>query len=147
MKIKAPKYKYKNALLLDDDELDNFINQKTIEATNLAKNIYMNTSGKKALELINQMLASAANDTIFPDIMFVDLNMPIMNGFEFIEEFKKLTAGKIKKCEIVILTSSVDTRDRIKAAEMDDRIVFLNKPLTVEVLNKLVFEKPIASSK
>lgn len=138
MKRKPIKYKYNAILLLDDSELDNFINEKTLESVSFAKKIYVSTNGKSALEFINNLIVSggAVNGT-YPDVMFVDLNMPIMGGFEFIERLKKLTDEKLKECKIIILTSSIDGNDRIKAQEIIKDVVFLNKPLTEAMLSLL----------
>lgn len=138
MKRKPIKYKYNAILLLDDNELDNFINEKTLESVSFAKKIYVSTNGKSALEFINNLIVSggAVNGT-YPEVMFVDLNMPIMGGFEFIERLKKLTDAKLKECKIIILTSSIDGNDRIKAQEIIKDVVFLNKPLTEAMLSLL----------
>ena len=130
MKRKEPQYKYKYAMLLDDNELDNFINQKIIEANHFATKIYVNTGSKSALEFLNNLAVSsteAAN--IFPEIIFVDLNMPMMDGFQFIE--------KLKSLKLVILTSSVNPEDKKKAGDIKLDITFLNKPLTQEMLEQL----------
>ncbi len=138
MKIKYPKYKYKFALLIDDNDLDNFINEKMLEANCFSEIISIKTNGEIALDFLKGLFNS--EDTSkhnCPDVIFVDLNMPVMNGFEFIKNFKKLYSEKLDKCKIVILTSSIHTTDRIKAEELDSRIIFINKPLTIEFLNSI----------
>ncbi len=138
MKRSTVKYKYNNVLLVDDNELDNFINEKMVEAQFYAKNVYVCTNGKSALEFINNLIASggAINGT-YPDVMFIDLNMPIMNGFEFIEDFQKINDPKLLECKIVILTSSISNSDKIKAEKIGSSISFVNKPLTNEILDGL----------
>ena len=138
MKRTALKYKYNNVILIDDSELDNFINEKIVEASSFAKKVYISTNGKSALEFINNLIVSGgASNGTFPDVMFVDLNMPIMDGFKFIEHFKKINDKKLMSCKIVILTSSISKEDKIKAEEIGSDITFVNKPLTSEILNKL----------
>ncbi len=138
MKRKEPKYKYKYAMLLDDNELDNFINQKIIEANHFANKIYVNTGSKSALEFLNNLsISSTEAIDIFPEIIFVDLNMPMMDGFQFIENLKDKLPQKLKLLKLVILTSSVNPEDKKKASEIELDITFLNKPLTQEMLEKL----------
>jgi CheY-like chemotaxis protein len=138
MKIKEPKYKYNNVMLLDDNELDNFINEKILEANHFSKKIYVNTSAKSALEFLGNMLTMGDTCThVYPEVLFIDINMPIMDGFQFIENFKKNFEQKIKQPKLVILTSSVYHEDKQRAGEISKDIVFLNKPLTQAMLDKI----------
>lgn len=138
MKIKQPNYTYKNVLLIDDNELDNFINEKILESNHFAKKIYVNTSAKSAIEFLNNIITMGEQfaDT-YPEVIFVDINMPIMDGFQFIEHFKKNLEQAIRKPKIVILTSSVYHEDKQKASEISKDIIFLNKPLTKVMLDKI----------
>lgn len=138
MKRKNPTFKYNYAMLLDDNELDNFINQKTLEATHFSDKIYVNTGSKSALEFLNNLeISSSETFTIFPEIIFIDINMPMIDGFQFIENFKKAFPEKFNTIKIVILTTSVSQNDKIKATNISKDIVFLNKPLTKEALNQI----------
>lgn len=125
-------------MLVDDSELDNFINQKTIEASNFANKIYVNTGSISALEFLSNLaITNVEVSTIFPEIIFVDINMPMMNGFQFIENLKNRLHEKVPALKFVILTSSEDRQDKLKAEELGLGIIFLNKPLTQEMLNQL----------
>jgi CheY-like chemotaxis protein len=125
-------------MLLDDNELDNFINQKIIESNFFATNVYVNTSSKSALEFLNNLsISSTEKLNIFPEIIFVDLNMPMMDGFQFIENLKVKLPEKSAPLKVVILTSSINPDDRKKATVMGMDITFLNKPLTQEMLDQL----------
>lgn len=138
MKRKEPKYKYANVMLIDDNELDNFINEKTIEANHFAKKIYSNTSAKSAMEFLNNLVTMGEEfSEAYPEVLFVDLNMPMIDGFQFIDHFKKNTEKKLHIPKLVILTSSVYQEDRQKALDISNDIVFLNKPLTKEMLDKI----------
>ncbi|MGZ3930708.1 MAG: response regulator, partial [Bacteroidia bacterium] len=94
--------------------------------------------GKSALEFLSNLLVSgsAASD-IYPQAIFIDINMPMMDGFQFIDNLKKIDDKKIKECKLVILTSSIYPEDRAKAKEIGEDITFLNKPLTEAMLNQL----------
>lgn len=138
MKRKDPNFKYRHAMLLDDNELDNFINQKIIEANHFASKVYVNTSSKSALEFLNNLsILSTGEVNIFPEIIFVDLNMPMIDGFQFIESLMKNLPQQTASLKLAILTSSNNPSDRDKAAGISKNIVFLNKPLTGEMLAQL----------
>lgn len=138
MKRKDPVFKHNYVMLLDDNELDNFINQKTIEATHFANKVYVNTSSKSALEfLTNLEISGSESSNIFPEVIFIDINMPMIDGFQFIENFKNKFSAKFNLMKIVVLTSSVSPIDKEKALSMSKNITFLNKPLTQETLNQI----------
>lgn len=138
MKRKDPKYKYNYAMLLDDNELDNFINQTTIAASHFASKVYVNSGSISALEfLTNLNISSTEASDIFPEIIFIDINMPMMNGFQFIDNLKKRLPQKLDSLKLVILTSSSDPNDRLRAEDMPENVIFLNKPLTQKMLDQL----------
>jgi CheY-like chemotaxis protein len=138
MKRKEPQFKYSHVMLLDDNELDNFINEKTMEANFFAKKIYTSTSAKSALEFLNNLVILGDQfSEIYPQVIFIDINMPMMDGFQFIEHFKKNTEKLTQKPKLVILTSSVYHEDKEKAKGISDEIIFLNKPLTNEMLDTM----------
>lgn len=125
-------------MLLDDNELDNFINQKTIEANHFASIVYVNSGSTSALEFLNNLTISGEKtQSIFPEIIFVDINMPMMNGFQFIENFKKRFSKKFPLPKLVILTSSDNPHDRIFANEQHEDVLFFSKPLTPKTLNQI----------
>lgn len=137
MEDRKSKFKYKYVLLLDDNDLDNFINRKIIESVDFADKIHVNSSGESALEFLNTFPNSSNAFEFFPEVIFVDLNMPSMDGFQFINKLKENIISDFKKLKVVILTSSVYEGDRKKAGEISKDIVFLNKPLTVSMLDEL----------
>ena len=138
MKRKEPTFKYNYVMLLDDNELDNFINHKTIEAYHFSKNIYVNTSSKSALEFLNNLESSALADlNIFPEVIFIDLNMPMIDGFQFIEKLNSIVSTKINKMKLVILTSSINPEDKERIRNISKNIQFFYKPLTQEILNQI----------
>jgi CheY-like chemotaxis protein len=138
VKVKEPNCKYQSVMLIDDNELDNYINQKTIEANQFAKKVYVNTSAKGAIEFLTN-LAMMGEDlsSLHPSIIFIDINMPMMDGFQFTEHFLSKLATKLKQAKLVILTSSVFHEDVKKAKDISEEIVFLHKPLTKDMLSVL----------
>ena len=139
MKIKEPKFRFNHVMLIDDSELDNFINEKTLEANHFAKKVYVHTSAKSALEFLTNLITLGEDySNIVPQVIFIDINMPMMDGFQFIEQLRKLDVQKLYNPKLVILTSSLYQEDRQKALELGKDIVFLNKPLTKDLLEKII---------
>ena len=137
-KVKKPTFKYTTVMLIDDNEMDNFINQKIIEANSFADRIYTNTNGLSALEFLNNLyIRKDILEELLPEVIFVDLNMPIINGFRFIEKFYEMPKEFVEKSKIVILTSSLNEEDREIAKRIRPNIIFLNKPLTKESLSSI----------
>jgi CheY-like chemotaxis protein len=134
-KVKNPKFKFKTVMLIDDNEMDNYINRKIIETNFFAKRIYMNTNGLDALEFLNSLLVKkeSLNETM-PEVIFVDINMPIINGFQFIQKFYEMPNEFVNKSKIVILTSSLNSEDKEVAHRLKPNIIFLKKPLRLESL-------------
>lgn len=138
MNIKKPKAKYPTAMLIDDNEIDNFINQKMIEGHNYAERILIHTSSKSALEYLQNLQRDKNLDSdLIPNIIFLDINMPIMDGFQFVEEYSKLEDRTKKHGKIVLLTTSVNPADEEKSKTIKYIIGFLNKPLTKKNLAEL----------
>jgi CheY-like chemotaxis protein len=136
MGAKKPKSKFEIVMLIDDSEIDNFINVKMLEGCNFANRIYIHTSGKSAIEFLNN-IERVGEKSLYPEIIFLDLNMPIMDGYQFIDEFEKMQPALKNKTKIVILTTSLNPSDMEKANECTQVIKYINKPLTCEVLNIL----------
>jgi CheY-like chemotaxis protein len=135
MKTKAPSKKFRIAMLIDDNELDNFLNQKILEGNHFAEKIYVNTGGRSALEFLkNLSLHVDIAGQILPDVIFVDINMPLMDGFQFISQYEKFASSLSKKSNVVILTTSINPEDKARAASFKSKITFLTKPLTDEML-------------
>ncbi len=130
-------FRFTNVMLIDDTPLDNFINKKIIETSAFAENIQVHLNGLTAYEYLRD-LDKETLDTSLPDVIFVDLNMPVMGGFQFIKKFYTLPGIYREKCRIVILTSSVNKSDRDMARGINPDIVFLNKPLNREHLSLIL---------
>ncbi|SFC54188.1 CheY chemotaxis protein or a CheY-like REC (receiver) domain [Flexibacter flexilis DSM 6793] len=134
----AIKKKYKAVMLIDDNEIDNLINQKIIEASDVAEHILSHTGAKAALEFLRNVekMASIKTDML-PEVIFLDVDMPLMDGFQFLDEFEKLSDDIKKHCGIVMLTSSINPQDLNKAKKSAYVKKYLNKPLTQDALDKL----------
>lgn len=118
-----------NVLLVDDDPVCNLLNRKILERTGVVTEIHTALNGAEAISLFNQYFQGSL---AVPDVVLLDLNMPIMDGFNFIEAFKKLPFPK-ENVRIVIVTSSIHPRDISRAKEMGIKH-YLSKPMTEEKL-------------
>src|SRR5687767_6004032 len=127
----------KNIMLVDDDKIFNFLSEKTISSLGLANEIHFATNGKQALELL-QLYKNGEIQR--PDIIFLDLNMPVMNGYEFIEAFSLMDLPNKESITIVVLTSSADPKDMARAKELGVKYYF-NKPLGRDEIKKLIGEE------
>ena len=121
-------------MLVDDNDTDNFISRRIIEITKFAKNVEVKNSGKSALEYLER---EQDNPSKLPDIIFLDINMPIVDGFVFLFEFEMFPDELKNKCKVVILSSSDNKRDIEKIVDNEHVIKFITKPLTDQALNEI----------
>jgi response regulator RpfG family c-di-GMP phosphodiesterase len=118
-------------MLVDDNDTDNFISRRIIEITQFAKGVIIKNSGKSALEYLEE---NKHVPNSIPDLIFLDINMPIVDGFVFLYEFEKFDDGLKNKCKVIILSSSDNKRDIDKIVNNDHVIKFITKPLTENAL-------------
>jgi CheY-like chemotaxis protein len=124
----------KNILLVDDDYIFNFLNQQVLQRMGIANEIYTAINGKEALTLFTPM---AGNPGITPDVILLDLNMPIMDGFAFLDAMKTADIPGKENIAIIIVSSSQNPEDVKRAM---DRGVdhYLTKPLAVADLRNIL---------
>ena len=129
--------KAKKVMLVDDSDTDLFINETMIKYAHFSDSVISFTSSTKALEHLRSYADEKTMDNI-PDLIFLDINMPLLNGFEFIREYQHLPARVKDKCNIVLLSSTFNVNDIQKGSENKDVVGLIAKPLTLEILNEMM---------
>jgi len=122
-------------MLVDDNDTDNFISKRIIEITGFADRIEVKNSGKSALDYLAQHQNSPED---LPNIIFLDINMPVVDGFVFLYEFEKFKELVKTKCKVIILSSSDNKRDIDKIVNNNYVIKFVTKPLTESSLIEIL---------
>lgn len=119
----------KNVLVVDDNDTDLLIAKIVIEKSGFKGNIVTKNSGKGALEYLESVMASPEQ---WPDVIFLDINMPVVNGFVFLFEFEKMDEAFRNKCKIAVLTSSDNKTDMERFMVSSAVIDFVSKPISIE---------------
>lgn len=121
----------KSIILIDDDPIENLVNKKLIGSLGIAESIkvlFNGYEGMNYLRILNQLDSP-------PDIIFLDLNMPVMDGFEFLKNFQTLAADFIVNIKVIVLTSSIFEED-FKKARLIGCDGYLIKPLTKQKIRE-----------
>lgn len=126
--------KLNSILLVEDDSITNFINERLLRKLEVADDIKIASNGLEALALIQNSVQSSQNP---PTLIFLDINMPVMDGFEFLSEFKMLSLPNKQDVVVVVLTTSTNLSDieKLKGSGNTD---FINKPLTKEKVQSVI---------
>lgn len=122
-------------LLVDDDLATNYIHTKVIQKAEIVEKIVAVTDGFDALEYLKE---DKSEEYICPDIIFLDINMPGMDGWEFLDEYKKLDEVKKAKVVLVMLSTSLNPDDASMSKAIPSISGFKNKPLTVPLLENII---------
>lgn len=121
-------------MLVDDNDTDNFISKRIIEISKFANRVEVMNSGKSALDYLAENQNRPDN---LPSVIFLDINMPVVDGFVFLYEFEKFKELVRTKCKVIILSSSDNKRDIDKIVNNNFVIKFITKPLTEVALEEI----------
>ncbi len=124
-------------LVVDDDEPTNYFTQMILEECGCVENIRIVQSGMEALAYLERSESGSQDeDYPSPDLLFLDINMPAMDGWEFLEEYKKMNIRT--RIIVVMLTTSLFPEDKLKAESIPEISGYENKPLTIEKVNAVL---------
>ncbi|NJB70036.1 CheY-like chemotaxis protein [Saonia flava] len=129
--------KLKSILLIDDDKATNFVHKIVIKKADCIENVVVAENGQEALEYLHTTQNVSPPE---PNIIFLDINMPVMNGWEFLEEYEKLNTNEQGDIILIMLTTSLNPDDLKKANGFSSISGYRNKPLTVEMIDEICEE-------
>jgi len=124
----------KHILLIDDNEIDSYITRQLLTKHNIAETISMMLSAPDALEYLDGLVKSQQP---FPDVIFLDIRMPEMDGFGFLDNYHGYPEGHKSSCSIIMLTSSQNSDDITRAKANSYVKEYLQKPITKDAVSKL----------
>ncbi|MCO5937306.1 response regulator [Mucilaginibacter sp. RB4R14] len=123
--------RFNTCLLIDDNFIDNFVTRKILETANFADNIIVIQSAQDAINALR-------DGSVKPDAIFLDIRMPMMSGFEFLQEYEALDLDNKDVVKIFMLSSSLNPTDMNNSKSNKYVARFVHKPLTLQALEELI---------
>ncbi|OCB78262.1 response regulator [Flavobacterium piscis] len=133
--LKDPYPKFETVMIIDDNPVDLYIISRMITKNNFGKNVLHYTDPTDAIKYLQ---ANQDNISQLPQIIFVDIYMPLMSGFEFLESYDMLSDTLKKYCKAYIISSTIDNEDIARSTSNKNVVSFHVKPITKEFLDRIV---------
>lgn len=133
-------------LCIDDDQITLVLCDLVIKKAGFAKEVVIAKNGKEGLAWFSAFFSKNNKDSHDPpQVIFLDLNMPVMNGWDFLEDYLMKYSDRLPTTKVVIISSTVNPEDFSRANQYDMVIDFINKPLTQEGLQELMANESLAA--
>ncbi len=128
-------------LLIDDDDTTNYLNERLLKRLQVAQNIKVVYNGEEGINYLKEHChVSAATKDSVPELIFLDIKMPVMDGFEFLDEYHRLRPELVGDAIIIMLTSSTNQLDLNRLQQYQSIGKFLNKPLNEKHVIEIMAE-------
>ena len=127
--------KFETVMIIDDSRLNLLVGSFMITENNFGKKVLEYSVASEALKYLQN---NKDNFSALPEVIFVDLYMPIMSGFEFMEEYDKLSPALKNHCAVYIISSSTDNEDIVRSHNDKNVVSFQVKPITMEFLDSIL---------
>jgi CheY-like chemotaxis protein len=125
----------KKVLLVDDDAISNFLSKSMIEKSGVFDSVDVFNSAAKAIDFLKQLPMEKGH---FPEVILLDVMMPVMDGFAFLDELVRFDHPEAKTVKVCMLTSSLDPKDKQQADAYPQVVDFMSKPINQEKIKKFV---------
>ncbi len=135
----------KKVLCVDDDSISLTISQLLLKRTGFAMEVVTAIDGSDALDYFEKLFSEDTSGIAAPELIFLDINMPVMNGWDFLQSYMPLYASRLPQTRIIILSSTIDPEDFALAKQYPVVIQFISKPLSIENLDELKEHEAISA--
>ena len=124
----------KSILLIDDEDINLFILQNLLRLSGINADIVFFNTAMKGINYLQDLIDKGEK---FPDLILLDIEMPVMNGWDFLDIYKQFDKTHIYDCKVIIFTTSIVEQDMVKAKSYEEVEDFVNKPMTIEMLKTI----------
>lgn len=127
--------KFETVMIIDDNLVDLYIISRMVTKNNFGKNVLHYTEAHEAMKYLQE---NQENISKLPQIIFVDIYMPLMSGFEFLEAYDTLSTNLKNYCKTYIISSTIDNEDIARSSSNTNVVSFHVKPITKEFLDRII---------